>query len=115
MCYSAIGRALELRKTKPASGEDPTIWLYRGAWQEWEIYRTDVFVPLSKADIDRKIEAVFKHESPKDRALFPGAYDEREFWQRAVERNRATAQRLDELGLPRFYAAEAFVTVTEMP
>ena len=79
------------------------------------VTRVDVFVPLSKADLDRKIEAVFKHESQKDRALFPGAYDEREFWQRARDRNRETAQKLDELGLPRFYAVEAFVTVDEMP
>ena len=74
-----------------------------------------MFIPLSKADLDRKIEAIFKHESQKDRAMFPGAYDPREFWQRARDRNMDTAGALNELGLPEFYAAEAFVTVWEMP
>jgi glucosamine-6-phosphate deaminase len=91
------------------------VWLYRGAWQEWEVDRADVFVPMSKADLDRKVEAIFKHESQKDRAMFPGAYDEREFWQRARDRNRGTAETLNSLGLPEFYAAEAFVTTFEMP
>ena len=88
----------------------PLVWLYRGAWQEWEIHAADVFLPLSKADLDRKLEAIFKHESQKDRAMFPGAYDDREFWQRARDRNTDTARALDRLGLPEFYAAEAFVT-----
>ena len=71
-------------------------------------------MPLSKADLDRKIEAIYKHESQKDRALFPGAYDEREFWQRARDRNRGTADALNRLGLPEFYAAEAYVKTYEM-
>ncbi|NNF03028.1 MAG: glucosamine-6-phosphate deaminase, partial [Rhodothermales bacterium] len=87
--------------------------LYRGAWQEWEIHRADVFIPMSKSDLDRKIEAIFKHESQKDRAMYPGAYDSREFWERARDRNRETATRLNALGLPEFYAAEAFVTTEE--
>lgn len=94
--------------------EPPLVWLYRGAWQEWETDRADVFIPLSQNDLRRKIEAIFRHESQKDRALFPGAYDDREFWQRARDRNRRTAQTLDALGLPEFYAAEAFVTTSEM-
>ena len=99
----------------PAPAAQPKVWLYRGAWQEWEVDRADVFVPMSKADLDRKVEAIFKHESQKDRAMFPGAYDEREFWQRARDRNRGTAETLNSLGLPEFYAAEAFVTTYEMP
>ncbi len=67
-----------------ASSSRPRVWLYRGAWQEWEIDRADIFVPLTKAELARKIEAIYKHESQKDRALFPGAYDVREFWQRAI-------------------------------
>ena len=125
MCYQAIEEALE-RYRRPAAGGDgeaangtarsgPTVWLYRGAWQEWEIHRADIFIPLSKADLDRKVEAIYKHESQKDRAMFPGAYDEREFWQRARDRNRETADTLNGLGLPEFYAAEAFVTTEEMP
>ena len=118
MCYTAIDRALLEYNGEAGEGSEetrPRIWLYRGAWQEWEIDRADVFVPLTKADLDRKIEAIYKHESQKDRALFPGAYDSREFWQRARDRNIETAQRLDALGLPEFHAAEAFVTCYEMP
>jgi glucosamine-6-phosphate deaminase len=121
MCYSAIEQALVKYNhqhfagaTNGADDPRPMVWLYRGAWQEWEIDVADVFVPLSKADLDKKIEAIYKHESQKDRALFPGAYDEREFWQRARDRNRNTAVELDELGLPEFYAAEAFVLTKEM-
>ncbi len=142
MCYSAIDRAVRrygdalataaARESEAAPGGDgapakkarrkktsadprPLVWLYRGAWQEWEIDRADVFLPLSKADLDLKIEAIYKHESQKDRALFPGAYDDREFWERARDRNTETARSLDALGLPECYAAEAFVTVHEMP
>ena len=140
MCYVAIREALraegrkggkeerkkegEEEKRGEAAGRQnggagspagrPLVWLYRGAWQEWEIDRADVFLPLSKADLDRKIEAIYKHESQKDRALFPGAYDEREFWQRARDRNRGTADALNRLGLPEFYAAEAYVKTYEM-
>ncbi|MFQ5568933.1 MAG: glucosamine-6-phosphate deaminase [Rhodothermales bacterium] len=126
MCYKAIKEALE-RYNREGSMADtgsartdtphtrPQVWLYRGAWQEWEIHKADVFIPLSKADLDRKIEAIFKHESQKDRAMFPGAYDAREFWERAYDRNRETAEALNKLGLPEFYAAEAFVTTYEMP
>ncbi|MEM6327288.1 MAG: glucosamine-6-phosphate deaminase [Bacteroidota bacterium] len=126
MCYVAIRKALdrynadvsteaEGNGTPSKKGDPrPLVWLYRGAWQEWEIDRADVFLPMSKADLDLKIEAIYKHESQKDRALFPGAYDEREFWQRARDRNTSTAQDLDALGLPECYAAEAFVTTREM-
>ncbi|NNE35424.1 MAG: glucosamine-6-phosphate deaminase [Rhodothermales bacterium] len=126
MCYSAIKQALAAynRNEATVSTDDdtgfvhdrrPRIWLYRGAWQEWEIDRADVFVPMTKADLDRKIEAIYKHESQKDRALFPGAYDEREFWQRARDRNQSTAKALDAIGLPEFHAAEAYVTCYEIP
>ena len=133
MCYMAIREALtryrmersitnaskinvtpEAIQYAPAAEHQPLVWLYRGAWQEWEIDKVDVFIPMSKADLDRKIEAVFKHESQKDRAMFPGAYDTREFWERARDRNRATADALNKLGLPEFYVAEAYVTCYEM-
>ena len=134
MCYQAIDRALRVynerfdvpdhagdgappkrRKGDAPADPRPLVWLYRGAWQEWEIDVADTFLPLSKAELDLKIEAIYKHESQKDRALFPGAYDDREFWQRARDRNVGTAQALEALGLPAFYAVEAFVTVREMP
>ncbi len=111
------GTALASGAGTRGGGSDPRplVWLYRGAWQEWEIDRADTFLPLSKAELDLKIEAIYKHESQKDRALFPGAYDDREFWQRARDRNVGTARALEALGLPAFYAVEAFVTVREMP
>jgi glucosamine-6-phosphate deaminase len=130
MCYKAIKEALQQYNGEAAvpggdgvpENEDPAgarpqplVWLYRGAWQEWPLHEADVFVPLSKSDLDRKVEAIFKHESQKDRAMFPGAYDDREFWERARDRNRDTADTLNGLGLPEFYAAEAFVTTDEMP
>lgn len=128
MCYTAIREALNRYNEsdqlsagdgkavdQPSSADEPTVWLYRGAWQEWGIDEADVFLPLSKADLDLKIDSIFKHESQKDRALFPGAYDEREFWQRARDRNCKTAEELDALGLPEFYAAEAYVIAETMP
>ena len=85
-----------------------TTWLYRGAWQEWDVEQTEMAVPLSPAEVARKRAAIFKHQSQKDRALFPGA-DEREFWQRAEQRNAQTAKLYDELGLQEYEAIEAFV------
>jgi glucosamine-6-phosphate deaminase len=113
-CYAAIAAAIDAYHERTGQESDPTIWLYRGAWQEWEIDRAEVFVPMSKADLARKIEAIFKHESQKDRAMFPGAYDAREFWERARDRNCRTADQLNKLGLPEFYAAEAYVKATRL-
>lgn len=84
------------------------VWLYRGAWQEWEPHEIEMAVPLSPDEATRKRVAIFKHESQKDRALFPGS-DQREFWQRAEARNRATAELYDRLGLPEYQAIEGFV------
>ncbi len=104
VCKDAIYLALQrYQKTTPE------IWLYRGAWQEWDVDEADVFVPLSYDELWRKIQAIFKHESQKDTAMFPGAYDEREFWERVHDRNTSTAKLLDRLGLAQYYAMEAFV------
>ncbi len=84
------------------------VWLYRGAWQEWEPERIEMAVPLSPDEVLRKRNAIFKHQSQKDRAMFPGT-DEREFWQRAEARNRETAQIFDRLGLAEYAAIEGFV------
>jgi glucosamine-6-phosphate deaminase len=73
------------------------------------VHDADVLVPLSREELRRKILAIFKHQSQKDVAPFPGAYDEREFWQRVEARNTATASEMDRLGLPEFHAVEAFV------
>ncbi|MFN2637786.1 MAG: glucosamine-6-phosphate deaminase, partial [Gemmatimonadaceae bacterium] len=103
MCLEAIQGALA-----QYSGPAPEMWYYRGAWQEWEISEADVLVPLSEDELRAKILAIFKHQSQKDRAPFPGQ-DDREFWQRVEERNRSTAQRVDRLGLPEYFAMEAYV------
>ncbi len=84
------------------------IWLYRGAWQEWGVDEIEMAVPLSPDEVSRKRVAIFKHESQKDKALFPGT-DNREFWQRAEERNRETAKLYDKLGLAEYEAIEGFV------
>src|SRR5438552_5313329 len=102
-CKAAVERALERYK-----GQQPEVWLYRGAWQEWSLTEADVLVPLSQDELHAKILAIFRHQSQKDTAPFPG-YDEREFWQRVEARNLETAARADRLGLPEYYAMEAYV------
>jgi glucosamine-6-phosphate deaminase len=95
MCKEAIDKALlALRGTV-----QPEVWLYRGAWQEWPIHEATWLVPLSQEELRLKIQAIFKHQSQKDSAPFPGGYDEREFWQRVEARNKGTAAQLDRLGL----------------
>ncbi len=79
---------------------DAEIWLYRGAWQEWSPHEIEMAVPLSPQEVELKRVAIFKHESQKDRALFPGP-DMGEFWQRAEQRNATTAKLFDALGLSR--------------
>jgi len=103
MCAEAIDRALE-----PGSRAGPEVWLYRGAWAEWDVAEADLLIPMSEEELRVKINAIFKHQSQKDRAPFPGI-DEREFWQRVEERNRGTAALVDSLGLPEYYAMEAIV------
>jgi glucosamine-6-phosphate deaminase len=106
-CFDAITRALAVVAGDPWRARCE-VWLYRGAWQEWEPEQIGMAVPLSPKELARKIAAIFKHESQKDKALFPGS-DEREFWQRAEQRNRTTAERYDRLGLAEYEAIEAFV------
>jgi glucosamine-6-phosphate deaminase len=103
MCLEVVQRALT-----EYSGDAPELWYYRGAWQEWTVAAADVLVPLSEEELREKILAIFKHQSQKDRAPFPGQ-DEREFWQRVEDRNRSTAALIDGLGLPEYYAMEAYV------
>ena len=105
MCLETVERALERY-----SGDPPWLWLYRGAWQEWSVNDATVLVPLSEHEMRRKVQAIFKHESQKDSAPFPGP-DAREFWQRVVDRNRGTADFLASLGLPAYRAMEAYVTM----
>jgi len=107
MCLQAVLAAL--REYEGAIGHMPAVWLYRGAWQEWAPDQIDMAVPISPDELHHKRHAIFRHESQKDRAMFPGPYDSREFWQRAEERNRSTAAAYDKLGLPEYHGIEAFV------
>jgi glucosamine-6-phosphate deaminase len=130
MCKEAIDRALDelygpsMRGDAPAperrngasngtgaSGRRtrPEVWLYRGAWQEWPVTDATWLVPMSQEELRLKIQAIFKHQSQKDSAPFPGQ-DDREFWQRVDARNKDTAALLDRLGLAEYFAMEAYVT-----
>jgi len=104
MCKAAVDQALARY-----SGPRPEVWLYRGAWQEWSLTEADVLVPLSQDELRAKVLAIFKHQSQKDTAPFPGGHDDREFWQRVEARNVETAAHADRLGLPEYYAMEAYV------
>jgi glucosamine-6-phosphate deaminase len=103
MCKEAVDRALAEYR-----GDPPEVWYYRGAWQEWSVAESDILVPMSEEELRTKILAIFKHQSQKDKAPFPGL-DDREFWQRVEERNTGTAALVDSLGLPEYYAMESYV------
>lgn len=107
VCLSAIFQAVQQLKNKPFMRQC-YLWLYRGAWQEWDIDEIEMAVPLSPEELMRKRRAIFKHQSQKDSAVFPGS-DKREFWQRAEDRNHATAHEYNKLGLAEYEAMEAFV------
>ena len=107
VCLEAIFQAIDRLKDEQWL-KDCEIWLYRGAWQEWEPDKIDMAVPLSPEEVERKRLAIFRHQSQKDKAMFPGT-DKREFWQRAEDRNRATAELFDRLGLAQYAAMEGFV------
>ncbi len=106
MCAEAIYEAVRRLR---ARGQTFEVWLYRGAWEEWEAHEIERAVPLTPEILERKKLAIFRHQSQKDRAMFPGDSDQREFWQRAEDRNRNTARTYDQLGLAEFYALEGFV------
>jgi glucosamine-6-phosphate deaminase len=108
VCLKAILTALE-RLADQRWVRECSLWLYRGAWQEWDPHEIEMAVPLSPHEVESKRLAIFRHESQKDKALFPGPSDTREFWQRAEDRNRATAEVYDRLGLPEYQAIEGFV------
>jgi len=107
VCLTAILEACRICRNDEWF-ESSDVWLYRGAWQEWSPHQIEMAVPLSPQEVKRKRAAIFKHESQKDRALFPGS-DMREFWQRAEARNTETARRYDALGLAEYEAIEGFV------
>ena len=84
------------------------LWLYRGAWQEWDLGMVDMAVPLSPDEMIMKRHAIYRHLSQKDIMPFPGS-DPREFWQRAEERTQNTAKLYDQLGMAEYQAIEVFV------
>ena len=84
------------------------VWLYRGAWMEWELGKVDMAVPLSPDEVIKKRHAIYRHLSQKDIVPFPGE-DPREFWQRAEERTQNTARLYNELGMAEYQAIEVFV------
>jgi len=108
ICFDILHEAMvRLRKTESWTKEC-WLWLYRGAWHEFKIHEIEMAVPLSPAEVLRKRHAIFKHQSQKDVPVFPGD-DAREFWVRAEDRTRETAQVYDRLGMAEYEAIEAFV------
>jgi len=106
LCKDAID--LALAEAYPEGKGRPEVWLYRGAWQEWPVTDATWLVPLEQEELRIKIQAIFKHQSQKDSAPFPGQ-DDREFWQRVEARNKETAALFDRLGLAEYFAMEAYV------
>lgn len=107
VCFNAILEAVRRLKNEDWM-KDCRLWMYRGAWQEWDVADVDMAVPLSPEEVKIKRLAIFKHQSQKDRPVFPGT-DPREFWLRAEERNHATAVMFDKLGMAEYQAMELFV------
>lgn len=108
VCFNIILAALNQLKGKEDWVKDCWLWMYRGAWFEFATHEIEMAIPLSPDEVLRKRYAIFKHQSQKDPAVFPGE-DAREFWVRAEDRNRETAQCYDKLGLAEYAAMEAFV------
>ncbi len=108
VCFNIILTALQRLKLTEDWIKDCWLWLYRGAWHEFEIHEIQMAVPLSPQEVKRKRLAIFKHQSQKDLPVFPGD-DSREFWVRAEERTSDTAKAYDQLGLAEYEAMEAFV------
>ena len=108
-CTDAVLAAIDLEQQAGAEWlNDCRIWMYRGAWAEWDVKDIEMCVPMSPEQLRHKRNAILKHASQADFAPFLGN-DERLFWQRAEDRNRATAKKYDDLGLACYEAMEAFV------
>ena len=106
VCLNAIFAAMKQLKFESYM-DDCWLWLYRGAWHEWDIHEIDMAVPLSPDEVMIKRHAILYHQSQKDRVMFQGN-DSREFWVRAEDRNKNTAKLYDDLGLAQYEAIEAF-------
>ncbi|CAL2101992.1 putative glucosamine-6-phosphate deaminase-like protein BT_0258 [Tenacibaculum sp. 190130A14a] len=106
VCLDALFESIEILKEQ-AFMNDCWVWLYRGAWFEWEPYEIDMAVPMSPDQVIKKRHAIFFHQSQKDKVMFRGD-DAREFWVRAEDRNRLTAEKYHGLGMADYAAIEAF-------
>ncbi|AOC96449.1 Glucosamine-6-phosphate deaminase 1 [Flavobacterium anhuiense] len=106
VCLDSLFEALKRLKHKDFMN-DCWVWLYRGAWHEWESYQIDMAVPMSPDQVLKKRHAIFYHQSQKDGVMFQGD-DSREFWVRVEDRNRLTAEKYHSLGLADYSAIEAF-------
>ena len=106
VCLDIVFESLKILKPKKFM-DDCWLWLYRGAWHEWDIHEIEMAVPMSPDQVLRKRKAIFYHQSQKDGVMFQGN-DHREFWIRAEERNAATAKKYQALGLAEYAAIEAF-------
>jgi len=107
VCLEAILAAINNIKNQDWF-KDSQVWLYRGAWQEWEPHEIKMAIPMSPTELLQKRYAIYKHQSQKDPAPYPGG-DPREFWQRSEARNKETAAVYDTLGLTEYEGMEAFV------
>ena len=108
-CTDAVLAAIDLEKeAKAAWLKDCRVWMYRGAWAEWEIENIEMCVPISPEELRAKRNSILKHQSQMESAPFLGN-DERLFWQRSEDRNRGTAKLYDDLGMACYEAMEAFV------
>jgi glucosamine-6-phosphate deaminase len=107
VCLDAIFEAISRIKHREYM-KNCWVWLYKGAWAEWDIDQIEMAVPMSPDQVFKKRMGIFKHQSQKDGVVFQGD-DSREFWQRAEDRNRGTAQLYNQLGLAEYEAMEAFV------
>lgn len=107
VCLDALFAALEEMKSKKEYMKDCWVWLYRGAWHEWDSHEIEMAIPMSPEQVLRKRHAIFYHQSQKDGVMFQGD-DSREFWVRVEDRNRLTAKKYNDLGLTDYAAIEAF-------
>lgn len=109
VCLDVVMAAIDqLKKDGDEFLKDTYMWLYKGAWQEWDVDKIEMAVPMSPEQVRKKRYGIFIHQSQKDAVPFQGA-DQREFWQRAEERNANTADLYAKLGLTKYAAMEAFV------
>ncbi|QCK16764.1 glucosamine-6-phosphate deaminase [Mangrovivirga cuniculi] len=107
-CFNIVLEAMNRLREKEEWIQDTWLWMYRGAWHEFEMHQIEMAVPLSPNEVIKKRNAIFKHQSQKDTPVFPGD-DDREFWVRAEDRNRETAKCYHDLGFAEYEAMEAFV------